>query len=132
MLPINLSLFIFSRLIDFLTSDLERLRSLPIDLLETSDLNIRANPPGCGLLPAGCIDVPETEGRLVRHVCWSYVRDVEHRQAVVDVALHVELSTVGIQVDHTGDHVGGERHDECLERDEMFNEHSTRVLICQS
>lgn len=33
------------------------------------------------------------------------MRDFEHRQAVIDVAFHVELFTVGILVDHTGDHV---------------------------
>lgn len=48
------------------------------------------------------------------HVVIRYLRDVVHWQAIVDISHHGGLFTVGVQVDHPGNHVWSEGHDECL------------------
>lgn len=68
--------------------------------------------------PAGSDGAIEPEGALsvLGPVVQLERRDVEHRQAVVDVAFHVHLPLrlVGVHVDQPRDHVRGEGHDERL------------------
>lgn len=44
---------------------------------------------------------------ILRLVGLSELRDIKHRQTVVDVAFHIHLSVwlVGVHVDQSGDHV---------------------------
>lgn len=66
MKPVKFSFFFFLTINLFFDKLLGKsVTDRPVDL---RNLNIRANPPGCGLLPAGRAHVPELEGHLIRHV----------------------------------------------------------------
>lgn len=75
----------------------------------------RAKGVCVSVTPAGGGAVIEPVVVFLRHVSLRYVGDVVDRQAAADVARHVGPFAVGVQVDHAGDHVRGERHDESLQ-----------------
>lgn len=84
--------------------------------------------------PAGSDGVVEPGGALpvIRPVDPWDLRDIEHRQAVVNVAFHIHLTVrlVGVHVHQPRHHIRGEGHDERLEsRDCVHKECNEGKLV---